>query len=73
MLLILLIYTSGVGGGEIAQWIAYLSFKLAVHVRAQHDLLVSERRQFYQGAIELFPTVLPTGSTKAIPYVIMSM
>ena len=29
-------------GGEIAQWIASLSVKAAVQVRAQHDPLVSE-------------------------------
>ena len=32
-----------IGGGEIAQWLASLSVKLAVQVRAQHDPLVSER------------------------------
>ena len=30
-------------GGEIAQWLASLSVMPAVQVRAQHDLLVSER------------------------------
>ena len=46
-------FTKLAGGGEIAQWLASLS----VQVRSRHDLLVSERWKFYQGAIELFPSM----------------
>ena len=51
------------GDGEIAQWLVSLSVKPAVEVRARHDLLVSDG---IQGAIDLFPPMLMTGSTKAI-------
>ena len=35
-------------GGEIAQWLASLSVKLAVQVRAQHDPFVFRKVEFYQ-------------------------
>ena len=54
----------GCRGGGIAQWLASLSIKLAVQVRALLDLLVAERWNSIS-ATDLFPPVLTTGSTNA--------
>ena len=54
------------GGGEIAQLLASLSVRPAIHVRALARSAYFRIVEFYQGAIDLFPPVLMTGSTKAV-------
>ena len=61
------------GAGEIAKWLASLSVKWAVQVRAQHDPLVSERwlSEFYEHVSTSLHQCLQSPSICYYVYVMM--